>query len=166
MKTYNSHRQVRAAKIDGVEESPQDGGFRLQLEGGDSEAVSREWALRHRPHPGGYLVKYFDDYTSFCPAEAFERDHTPDDGGFKAPPVAGYNNQTAQVLTTVNGNKAVEEQTLRVLDELAKVPGIDGRWLAIGRTHIEQGWMAANRAIFKPGRVKLAEDTPAQQQDS
>ncbi len=31
-------------------------------------------------------------------------------------------------------------------------------WLAIARTQIEQGFMALNRAVFKPGRVRLAED--------
>ena len=29
------------------------------------------------------------------------------------------------------------------------------RWLAIGRTHIEQGFMAINRAIFRPDRVEI-----------
>jgi hypothetical protein len=35
---------------------------------------------------------------------------------------------------------------------------VDQRWLAIGRTHIEQGFMAINRSIFRPERVKLACD--------
>jgi hypothetical protein len=34
----------------------------------------------------------------------------------------------------------------------------DARWIAIARTHIEQGFMALNRAIFKPERVKLETD--------
>ncbi len=34
-------------------------------------------------------------------------------------------------------------------------PNIDQRWLAIGRAHLEQAFMAINRAIFKPGRVEL-----------
>ena len=32
---------------------------------------------------------------------------------------------------------------------------IDQRWLAIARTNIEQGFMALNRAIFRPERVEL-----------
>jgi hypothetical protein len=45
-----------------------------------------------------------------------------------------------------------------MLDQLAAMPGIDGRWFAIGRTGIEQGFMAINRAVFKPGRAALPGD--------
>ncbi len=37
---------------------------------------------------------------------------------------------------------------------------VDKRWLAIGRTAIEQGFMAVNRSIFKPGRVVLPDEVP------
>jgi hypothetical protein len=51
------------------------------------------------------------------------------------------------VLDLVNRNKQAEEAMLQILDELAKNKDIDARWLAIGRTHLEQGFMAINRAI-------------------
>jgi hypothetical protein len=35
------------------------------------------------------------------------------------------------------------------------MPDIDQRWLATGRTDIEKGFMAVNRAIFQPGRAQL-----------
>lgn len=70
-------------------------------------------------------------------------------------PVKGYTAQTKEKLDTVNSNKEVEERILQVLDVWKTDPEIDQRWLAIGRTHIEQGFMAINRAIFKPERVKL-----------
>ena len=70
-------------------------------------------------------------------------------------PVAGYQPQSDLNVAVVNNNKSIEEQVLRVLDGLATHEGIDMRWLAIARTHIEQGFMAANRAVFKPGRVQL-----------
>lgn len=73
-------------------------------------------------------------------------------------PVAGYRPQSSAAVESVNRNKAAEEATLRILDSLAKTPGVDPRWLAIGRTDIEQGWMAVNRAIFKPDRVSLPGD--------
>ena len=44
------------------------------------------------------------------------------------------------------------------MDELKGKDEIDQRWLAIARTHIEQGFMALNRAIFRPQRVELDED--------
>lgn len=70
-------------------------------------------------------------------------------------PVSGYKPQSDAAVTLVNANKAVEEQILRVLDKLGQIEGVDKRWLAIGRTSIEQGFMAVNRAIFKPGRVEM-----------
>lgn len=74
-------------------------------------------------------------------------------------PVEGYKPQAQTAVDMVNENKRIEELVLRNLDLLAGVPGIDGRWLAIGRTHIEQGFMSVNRAIFRPGRVRLEGDT-------
>lgn len=70
-------------------------------------------------------------------------------------PVAGYQPQSDVSIDLVNANKMLEEQCLRVLDHLADRPGVDKRWLAIGRTAIENGWMAVNRSVFKPARVKL-----------
>jgi hypothetical protein len=74
-------------------------------------------------------------------------------------PVSGYKPQTEAAVGAVNGNKSAEEKVLRLLDIYKGVEGIDQRWLAVGRTHIEQGFMAVNRAIFQPGRVKLPEDS-------
>lgn len=71
-------------------------------------------------------------------------------------PVHGYKPQSEAAVQGVNINKRLEEGLLRVLDEMAtKKNTIDQRWLAIGRTHIEQGFMAINRSIFQPERVKL-----------
>lgn len=72
-------------------------------------------------------------------------------------------------MAIVNANKELEERVLRVLDDLAKFPApadartsdsitIDKRWLAVGRTHVEQAFMAINRAVFQPGRVALPAD--------
>lgn len=71
-------------------------------------------------------------------------------------PVAGYRPQGDDKVALVNANKQAEERVLRILDALAEQPEIDKRWLAIGRTEIEKGFMAVNRAVFQPGRVELA----------
>lgn len=75
-------------------------------------------------------------------------------------PVAGYKPQSDRNVELVNGMKVTEEIVLRCLDDLAAMPDVDKRWLAIGRTQIEQGFMAVNRSIFKPGRVTLSDDVP------
>lgn len=76
----------------------------------------------------------------------------------KGLPVSGYTDQSDARVALVNANKAAEERVLRLLDELAAQPNIDPRWFAIGRSQIEQGFMAINRAVFQPQRVKLPED--------
>lgn len=73
-------------------------------------------------------------------------------------PVAGYQPQSDDKVALVNANKRIEETILRQMDDLQKVAGADLRWLAIARTQIEQGFMALNRAIFQPSRVKLEGD--------
>lgn len=72
-------------------------------------------------------------------------------------PVAGYNAQSDENVQMVNLNKRTEERILQLLDIYATSPDVDARWLALARTHIEQGFMAMNRAIFKPQRIKLDE---------
>ena len=73
-------------------------------------------------------------------------------------PVAGYRPQTTEAVDLVNDMKLREETLLRELDALAVRRDIDRRWLAIGRTGIEQAFMAINRAVFRPSRVTLPDD--------
>lgn len=73
-------------------------------------------------------------------------------------PVAGYKPQTQSKIVAVNKNKLFEEELLRLMDEMKDDPEVDQRWLAIARTDIEKGFMALNRSIFKPGRVRLPID--------
>jgi len=72
--------------------------------------------------------------------------------------VPGYKPQTAEARAAVTQAKWMEERVLRLLDDLATMPGIDPRWLQAGRTDIEKGFMSVNRAVFKPGRVALPGD--------
>lgn len=73
-------------------------------------------------------------------------------------PVHGYRAQPQTAVDLVNGNKVLEERLLRIMDGMNGISGIDQRWLSIARTHIEQGFMALNRAIFQPERIGLPED--------
>ena len=77
----------------------------------------------------------------------------------KGLPVAGYRPQSDDAVLLVNIMKATEEKLLRALDDLAERDDVDKRWLAIGRTQIEQGFMAVNRSVFCPSRASLPEDT-------
>jgi hypothetical protein len=70
-------------------------------------------------------------------------------------PVSGYRAQSAEAVSVVNANKIMEERVLRQLDALSLDPECDKRWLAIARTQLEQGFMAMNRAVFQPARIRL-----------
>lgn len=75
-------------------------------------------------------------------------------------PVHGYKDQTQTSIDMVNTNKIDEEHLLRMLDDMyaSMDAAYDKRWLSIARTHFEQGYMALNRAIFQPERVRLPTD--------
>lgn len=79
----------------------------------------------------------------------------------KPMPVHGYTAQSDVKVELVNGFKQLEEILLRNLDLLAQVDWIDKRWLATGRTDMEKAFMAINRSIFRPTRVKLTTDIEA-----
>lgn len=71
-------------------------------------------------------------------------------------PVHGYQPQDHPRIRLVNENKIYEERLLRTLDGMLIIPGeFDARWVAIARTHFEQGFMAMNRAVFRPQRLDL-----------
>ena len=80
-------------------------------------------------------------------------DETKTEEVLKPLPVLGYTDQKRSAMDLVNRNKVIEEQVLRIFDDLSYNPEVDTRWLAIARTHLEQSFMCANRAIFKPVRI-------------
>lgn len=75
--------------------------------------------------------------------------------------IAGYRPITDVMKTLVNENKELEEVVLRRLDALAAMPAgtLDPRWYAIGRTKIEEAFMAINRAVMQPTRIDLPGDS-------
>lgn len=92
------------------------------------------------------------DHTKIAPMNNTSND--PQMGELTATtPVKGYQQQPRANIDQVNINKEMEEMVLQRLDELALNANVNPRWLAIGRTAIEQGFMAANRAIMNPKRL-------------
>lgn len=75
-------------------------------------------------------------------------------------PVAGYTAQTDDKVATVNRAKELEEMVLRHLDTLRDNPAFDQRMVSIAVTGIQEAFMWANRAVFRPTRVKLPGDAP------
>ena len=98
-----------------------------------------------------------DNENKGLPVEGKRSDAVP--GRAAKPPVEGYQPQSDEMVRLVNANKVAEEIFLRRMDDMKGADEIDQRWLAIARTNIEQGFMALNRAIFRPGRIELDGDT-------
>ena len=69
------------------------------------------------------------------------------------PPIAGYKPLSEDKIALVNQMKHYEEMLLRHLDLLDSSEDLDPRWYAVGRRHIEQGFMELNRSIMQPGRI-------------
>jgi hypothetical protein len=82
----------------------------------------------------------------------------------KGLPVPGYKpTQSQEAIQAVTKIKHAEERVLRLIDELVEdedeVISPDTRWLSIARTHFQEGFMAASRAVFQPERIDdLPED--------
>ena len=64
--------------------------------------------------------------------------------------IKGYRELNADEIAVMNNAKGQEADILAFLEEMSKEFDVDQRWLAIGRTHIQQGFMAVIRAITKP----------------
>lgn len=77
--------------------------------------------------------------------------------------VKGYKELTDERVAIVNEFKVFEEQMLRVIEQAqaeAKAGAeFDTRWLSIAFTKFQEAFMALNRGIFAPGRVKLPGDS-------
>lgn len=75
------------------------------------------------------------------------------------PAIPGYRQLTEDQVTAISAFKVAEEHVLGMLDELAETAiEIDPRWLATGRTQIEQGFMAVNRSIARPERLSIVDE--------
>jgi len=68
-------------------------------------------------------------------------------------PVSGYTTQPQWKVDLVNHFKEHEELLLRELDKLKGTEQVEQRWLAIGKTQLEQAFMAINRSVFNPQRI-------------
>jgi Ser/Thr protein kinase RdoA (MazF antagonist) len=70
--------------------------------------------------------------------------------------ILGYRKLDETEIEAINALKELEALTLHVVDMLKKEqPELDARWIAIGKTNLEQAYMAFARAIARPEPVKV-----------
>lgn len=66
------------------------------------------------------------------------------------PSITGYRVLSDAEVSHINRLKALAEDVGSALQEVSSLPDSDQRWLSIGRTDLQKGFMAVIRAIAKP----------------
>lgn len=66
------------------------------------------------------------------------------------PKITGYRQLTEAEAALMNEGKALAAQVGQYVERLKGCDNVDGRWVAIGATQLQQGFMAVIRGIAKP----------------
>jgi len=64
--------------------------------------------------------------------------------------ITGYRDLSQEEIDAMNKVKELAKQVGEAVENLATVEGIDHRWLSIGKTDCQKGFMALVRSIAKP----------------
>lgn len=64
--------------------------------------------------------------------------------------IKGYRDLTPEEISSMNTIKDMAEDIRVELEALESLPEVDKRWLAIGKSNLQQGFMAVIRSIAKP----------------
>lgn len=66
------------------------------------------------------------------------------------PPVAGYRVLTQTEVDMMNEGKALAAQVGAWIEKLRATEGLDQRWVSIGSTDLQKGFMGVIRGIAQP----------------
>lgn len=69
--------------------------------------------------------------------------------------IKGYKPLSDEQKASMNLLKELEGTLLTALKRYNDMPEINKRWVSIARTHFEQGFMAAVRAIAQPQTIEF-----------
>lgn len=64
--------------------------------------------------------------------------------------IKGYRDLTAEEIALMNEGKALAVQCGEFIAKLRATEGLDQRWVSIGATDLQTGFMAAIRGIARP----------------
>lgn len=64
--------------------------------------------------------------------------------------IKGYRDLTKEEIDLMNEAKVLAVQVGSLVDRVASTPGIDGRWVSIGKTDLQKGFMSLIRGIARP----------------
>jgi hypothetical protein len=71
----------------------------------------------------------------------------------KSADIKGYRDLSQEEVDLVNSIKDAEVQAGQLWQLVVKNPDVDRRWLAIAKTHFQEGFSALVRAVTKPKDV-------------
>lgn len=64
--------------------------------------------------------------------------------------IKGYRDLTEEEIVLMNEAKSLSEQVGILTEKIRATKDIDGRWLSIGITDLQKGFMAVIRSIARP----------------
>ena len=64
--------------------------------------------------------------------------------------IKGYRDLSQEEIDAMNRVKVAAESIRVLIEDLNKMPDLDKRWIAIGTTNLQQGFMALTRSIAQP----------------
>lgn len=118
---YQCHKQVWALKIKLVIPNPRGVELHFENERYCPFEMTEEWAIRHQPHPGGYLVVYEDGYRSYSPGREFENGYTLLDGSTSANAASTSPSIDPQPMRLTADNR---DALLKLKEHFDHVPGM------------------------------------------
>lgn len=78
----------------------------------------------------------------------FELEELPMDNQHRH--IKGYRELSEAEIELMNRIKGIGEDVGAICDQLSDQAGLDQRWIAIGKTQLQQGFMALVRGIAQP----------------
>lgn len=64
--------------------------------------------------------------------------------------IKGYRDLSQEEIDLINECKAMSERCGKLIDVLRDTEGLDERWLELGITDLQTGWMKVIRSIAQP----------------
>jgi hypothetical protein len=64
--------------------------------------------------------------------------------------IRGYRDLSEAEIALMNEGKELAVKVGEFIERLSTADGLDQRWVNIGKTHLQQGFMAAIRAVAQP----------------
>lgn len=65
--------------------------------------------------------------------------------------IKGYRELNEGEIAAMNAVKEKAAEVCVLIEEMESNPDLDPRWIAIAKTDLQKGFMAATRSIAKPG---------------